>query len=42
GREHRILEILSVFLRFNIHGRLDLEPKFTIQLSFYRFWHISL
>ncbi len=27
GRENQILEILSVFLRFNIRGRLDLEPK---------------
>jgi len=27
GREYQILEIPDVFLRFDIRGRLDFEPK---------------
>ncbi len=33
GREYQILEIPRVFLRFDIHGRLDLEPKYIFKIA---------
>jgi len=33
GRKYQILEILDVFLRFNIRGRLDPEPKSILETA---------
>jgi len=33
GRKYQILEIPRVFLRFDIHGRLDLDPKSVSEIT---------